>query len=368
MSILDVRKLAPPFDRRRSAAKVFRTTGKDWATQQREILRLQRGIGLLSPEEYYYYRLFDDSSFSASDKQKFLGRAAQRRMLHLCTSPRWRSMVQDKVVFQLIMEAYGFSMPRLVAAYHRHRYAPGTAVLRDALDVALFLRSASYPLFGKPIDGMYSLGSVRLDHYDANADAVTLHNGVAVGVESFARELGYYARRGYLFQEVKHPAKPIRLVCGDRIAGVRIVILMGEAGPEIFRTLWKVPTGPHVADNFWRTGNLLAGIDPGTGRVTRVIGGVGVDQRKIKQHPDSSRSLIGFKLPFWHQLKETSLAAARVICGLSMQAWDIAVCADGPVILEANVGGDFNLPQLASGVGLLDDRFRRFLHQNGYYR
>jgi hypothetical protein len=56
--------------------------------------------------------------------------------------------------------------------------------------------------------------------------------------------------------------------------------------------------------------------------------------------------------------------AARAIAGLSMQAWDVAVCDRGPVIIEANVGGAFNLPQLAAGAGLLDEHFARFLEQN----
>jgi hypothetical protein len=31
------------------------------------------------------------------------------------------------------------------------------------------------------------------------------------------------------------------------------------------------------------------------------------------------------------------------------------------VLVEANIGGDFNLPQLAHGSGLMDARFRAFL-------
>jgi hypothetical protein len=44
-----------------------------------------------------------------------------------------------------------------------------------------------------------------------------------------------------------------------------------------------------------------------------------------------------------------------------MQAWDIALAERGPVLVEVNIGGDFNLPQLAHAKGLMDERFRAFL-------
>jgi hypothetical protein len=44
-----------------------------------------------------------------------------------------------------------------------------------------------------------------------------------------------------------------------------------------------------------------------------------------------------------------------------MQAWDVAPTDRGPVLIEVNIGGDFNLPQLAQAKGLMDERFRRFL-------
>ena len=44
-----------------------------------------------------------------------------------------------------------------------------------------------------------------------------------------------------------------------------------------------------------------------------------------------------------------------------LQAYDLALTADGPSVIEINVGGDFDLPRLASGVGFLSGRFKEFL-------
>jgi hypothetical protein len=70
-------------------------------------------------------------------------------------------------------------------------------------------------------------------------------------------------------------------------------------------------------------------------------------------------------LPQWPDLKAYCLAGAASLPGLSIQAWDIALCPEGPVMVEVNIGGDFNLPQLATGRGLLDGAFADFLDRRG---
>jgi hypothetical protein len=129
----------------------------------------------------------------------------------------------------------------------------------------------------------------------------------------------------------------------------------------ILHALWKIPVGDHPADNFWRPGNLLAGLEAASGRVTRVIQGVGPERRELESHPDTGGRLQDLILPEWPALVALGLRAATALPGLRMQAWDIALTDRGPVLVEANIGGDFNLPQLAHGKGLMDERFGAFL-------
>jgi len=360
--MLDTRRATRPFDARAIMDLVERATGKPAAAQVEECARLCAGVGLLTPEEYYDYRLYDDSQYAPAEKGKFLGLAAQGRILRNSTDWSWKSVVHDKLIFQSVMRAHGMRMPPIAAVFHPYRFVPAAAALRTADELRAFLRShASYPVFGKPVDGMYSLGSIRLDGYDAVDDVVLSSSGEVARVDALVEELAPYATRGYLFQQVEHPEERVRAICGDRIATVRFVTLRGPGGPEIFRTLWKVPVKPNVADNFWRQGNILAALDPVTGEVVRAVSGTGPSQRELTRHPDTGAALVGFRIPWWSEARELCLVAARVVSGLAMQAWDIALCSEGPTIIEANVGGDFNLPQIATGNGLLDNRFARFL-------
>ena len=56
------------------------------------------------------------------------------------------------------------------------------------------------------------------------------------------------------------------------------------------------------------------------------------------------------------------ISAAEILPGIRTQSWDIALAAEGPVILEVNYGGD----QLAHGTGVLDERYVKHLARCGY--
>ncbi|MCI0654375.1 MAG: hypothetical protein L0Y39_07845, partial [Methylococcaceae bacterium] len=139
------------------------------------------------------------------------------------------------------------------------------------------------------------------------------------------------------------------------------MLLVTENGPEIFRTLWKITARGNVADNFWRPGNMLAALDAESGRVERVVLGVGPEQKELDLHPETSKPLKGLILPEWDKVKDLCFRGARAFSGLHLQAWDVAICETGPVLVEINIGGDFNLPQVATGKGMMDQQFTRFL-------
>ena len=153
----------------------------------------------------------------------------------------------------------------------------------------------------------------------------------------------------------------MRELVGDRLSSVRIMVRLKESGPEVFRPVWKIPVGDNVADNVWRDGNLLAAINPGTGRAERVIIGFGPEEEEVETHPDSGAKLQGTVIPDWHAMAKLCLEAAPHFPGLRLQAWDVASTSQGPLILEINGAGDLAMTQRAEGRGVLDIEFLRFL-------
>lgn len=329
----------------------------------REFLALSRGPGRITPHEYFYYRLWE---LAPAERVRFVGKRAQQKMHTACNDPRWFAVVHDKVLFHAAMLGAGFPVPRLVAIHHPTRRLPGIPSLNSAEELAAFLRRRDiYPLFGKPIDGMFSLGTFGADAWLPEDDSVVFHDGTCEKVADLAARLAE-RQAGHLLQERLEAHPELEAVFGRRLSSVRLFVLLTPNGPVIARAVSKIPTGSNIADNFWRAGNLLGAVELDSGEVRRVVRGVGADMTVNPSHPDTGLPILGLRLPLWNQIKELCQSAALTLPGVRTQSWDVAMTRNGPVLLEVNFGGDVNLAQLAWGAGVLDDTYRAHLRTCGY--
>ena len=110
---------------------------------------------------------------------------------------------------------------------------------------------------------------------------------------------------------------------------------------------------------------MLGAIDIETGQVTRAIAGVGRAQQTNPRHPRTHDPLQGFGVPDWEAVKQLVADAHSAFPGLICPGWDIALCADGPKILEINAFGDIDLSQHAYRRGFLDHRFLSLMKERG---
>ncbi len=347
---------------------VTKSLGKTPMAQVKELARLRFGRGKISPQEYFYYRLYDDA-VDAQEKKRFVGKALETKLHQLTCEPASWVMAHDKLVCYSLLQSLGFPIPQTAAVYRRAAAFPGVESLGSNEALASYLRRGmTTPLFGKPVRGIRSGGVLRLEGYDAASDTVIAGGGQTVAVDALIEAIGAFADEGYLFQHCVTQHPDMVSVCGATVATARIIVLVTSEGPMIHRALWKIPSGSNIADNFWREGNCLALLDKDEGQVTRVIQGSGPSQKEIETHPTSRAILNGFRLPDWDKLRDLVLSASSAFPALRMQAWDIAFAADGPLIVELNVGGDYNLPQLATARGMLDDRFVAFIRDCAHWQ
>ena len=355
----------PRIDLTEALRAAMAASGKPAGRLLREIVALWSGPGGLTPTEYFYYRLYDDR-YTDAERRRFRGRAVQLRINRRTRSPLWSLAANDKLLFDAVMRGLGYPTPEILAVYHPSRAFGRVPSLSDAAELAAFLRQGMrYPCFAKPVLGRFSYGAHAIAAVDRAADALRFWDGRSTGVDEFAGTLDRSAKGGYLFQEFREPHPAIAAICGPRLATVRLVVTFRNSVPAVFRAVWKVPVGANVADNFWRPGNILCALDPASGTVRRAIRGYGPALEELEAHPDSGARLLGFALPCWRELVALTLDAARSFAPLRLQAWDVAVCPDGPLLVELNAGGDYNLPQLATGQGVMDEAFAELLAQCG---
>jgi hypothetical protein len=324
-----------------------------------DFARLWWGPGKVSFRDYNRLKLFDREFWADGDRRDVVG---NRRSFEIWTTVNWRQdwwgFFDNKLASGHYLAAFGFPVIANLAIYCENvTTARSAQVLRDEEALRRFLERADhYPLFGKPADGTQSIGALALRRLRTDSNGVEIFDGRVIRLDDLTAQISKHYADGYLFQRLITPHNAIRAICGERLATIRVLTLRtGSEAPQVLRACWKIPVGNNVADNYWRTGNLLAKLDKNTGEVKRVISGTGVDLAAHSHHPDTGASLIGFRLPHWDAVVTTALEAARVMEQAPLIGWDIAVLDDGPVIVEMNERPDFILPQLADSRGILTE-------------
>lgn len=353
---LDIQREKPRLDYVRGL-RAAAAVGKSPFSLLREIASLYFGQGKLQPEEYFTYKLYDDSRFAPGAKQTFMGAAAA------VPDSVWAEIGNDKPTMTAFLRGLGLPTPETQGMVHETRSFGGAHELRTREDVRQFLREdADYPVFGKPFDSGCSLGTANITSFDHASDSLVLCNGQTIEVDSFIdqiEELGWK----YLFQTLMRPHSSLVPLVGEGISTVRMFVLVDQEGCHLLRASWKIPGESNGADNFWRAGNVLAGIDVETGRIVRTLfrnedGGID----PISKHPTTNADFENLVFPEWDSMRDVVLRAAPNLPGSYFQGWDVALTDRGPVLVELEgAGGDPIMEQLCFDSGLLQGRVLRFL-------
>ena len=342
-------------------ALVKKQHGKSLFSQVGDVFRFVYRGHRLGLDEYYYYKLYDDQKFTRDQKAEFLGKKAQTTTISACSAASYRGLAHDKLIFQAILDSMGAPCPKPVAILHPQRKLHGVPSFNSPQTLAAFLREQGpFPFFAKPIRGMWSVGTVAAESLNQD-DELLLPGGQAVPLDDFCAKLGTVDMGGYLLQELVKPHDALAETCGQGLSTLRMIVMLWEKGPELFQVVGKLIGGGNTADNFWRQGNLLADIDRENGIIKRAVQGVGPYQQELSEHPDTHKPLQGFTWPHFEAAKDLVLDLSRNLPDIKLQAWDIAVGPQGPCVIELNIGGDFNLPQIAADKGLMGGHFKKFV-------
>ena len=352
----------------RLAREVRMRTGKGRLEQFLEVLRLRLSACALGATEYYDLCLFDDDLYSATAKRSFIGRRFSTCLDQRLNENGSRILANDKIVNYALLARLGFPIPRTYATFNKKGRFIGDEERLTTLDqVRGFLRSeARYPLFVKPVCGTYGRGALGISEYLAGSDQVRLLDGSLTSTDTLLADFQFGPYDGKLFQEVLTSHSEIAAITGPRISCVRMIVVVVDMTPRLHTAFWKIAVGTNMTDNssLGKKGNLLAAIDLRSGQVGHVIGGLGPSSEPVTSHPTTGRTLRGFALPHWNRVTSLCLEVAPHFPGLRLQNWDVAICQDGPVLMELNTEADLGVPQAVTRVGMLDDLMFEVLRQS----
>lgn len=206
----------------------------------------------------------------------------------------------------------------------------------------------------KPCRGGEGIGIFILDADDPILDSVSsIQNKYNEMNKEAIKRLPHYkdallARKELLIEPLleNHPA--IKKIHPASLNTMRIPTLFTEGHFKIMGAYIRFGRNGNVVDNI-NAGGMTAEIDLETG----VIMTAAADHagRQYIVHPTTGEIIVGLKIPYWEEVKEMVLKAAEVTPEVKYVGWDVAVTANGPIIIEGNTCGSLQIQQFPQHMG-----------------
>ena len=151
----------------------------------------------------------------------------------------------------------------------------------------------------------------------------------------------------YVVQPLIENCAEIKEFHPDSLNTIKVTVLMVGGIPEIQYALFRLGNGTPV-DNV-HLGGMGCGVNIESGLVETPA----YDKHffPFRKHPVSQKTIVGFRIPMWEQVKSFAIAAALVTPQLRYTSWDIAVTENGPVLLEGNWDAELYAEQMIYNCG-----------------
>lgn len=169
----------------------------------------------------------------------------------------------------------------------------------------------------------------------------------------------------YVIREFVSNHPDLTDLAGGVLSTVRIVTCLDEAGhPEVMHAVLRVASKPGVVVDNFHAGGVAAAIDLETGILAQATNmGMLANSQWWDRHPVNGAPISGRTLPMWDEVMRLALRAHAIFEDHVAIGWDIAICAQGPLLVEGNKSPDLDILQRVCRQPLGNARFGRlFLH------
>lgn len=330
-----------------------------------DYLGVRFGETALGVSEYLGFRVFDPKVVPRENRRTFASDSLKLQLWEGLNPKDWWVLAGDKLIFHTIMEAAGYPNPKIFAYMDpTGRKAPGIESMDSPQSLAEWLLATNtFPLFLKPAGYMGSHGAMGILGVNAQEKTFELSNGDTIGMAEFLRTVEYFP--SYIVQELICSESSLQSITGKGLSTLRLVVLMDDGEPKLFRCRWRIPNRKNMADNFWRDGNIMAEITPATGEVTNILISKNSSFEHLAKDNAICERFVGSTPPLYEAAVKMCLDAAMLYPMMAFQSWDVALTDQGPMLLELNHNGDIEFLQIGTPTGILDDELRQLLKKKG---
>lgn len=158
---------------------------------------------------------------------------------------------------------------------------------------------------------------------------------------------------------VQHPR--LAAIYPHSVNTYRIVTVRTQGQGHVVYAFIRIGNGGRFVDNL-NAGGMTAPIELETGKIQYVA--YDKDGITYDTHPMTGTPFVGYELPFWKESLAMCEAATAVVPELGYVGWDIAVSETGPQLIEGNFFPGHDIlqlpPHVPDRVGMLP-QFRKYV-------
>lgn len=327
------------------AVREFRAAAKRHHVKHAVLLRhlvflyRQRGF---RPLEAYRCGV-SDPALSLERLEAAISKRALIRLQRRLNPAQLEPLTEDKSLFYPYCQGLGLPVPELHAILDRPAgvTASGEPLASRGDWLRLVHERLPAEFVVKPAEGVYGWG-VRVYRRcgDALEDAAS---GEPVDPAALYDDLQSDPsfRRFVVQQRLRGHPELVELSGTQALQTLRLTTWIDPRGEcQVCAPLFKVVCSDRLTDNsdWGRSGNLSATVDPRQGRLGPALSFASRDE--FDTHPRTGARITGFQLPHWERACELVRRAARLFLPIRTLGWDVALTAEGPVIVEANMWWD----------------------------
>lgn len=274
------------------------------------------GIGLTDYLNYEFYKK------DKKERKTYAGIKIQNKFYEIVSPSAYKKRYTIKPDFLADFKKYT----------KRDFVVPG----KNSLDeVKKFIKKHDF-FMSKPYDGL------------GGAEVKKVYSKDIKNIEEYFEE----CKKSRIFlEEVIKQNKELDKLCSASCNTIRIMTFNNGGVPEILWAGLRIGNGINPVDNF-HAGGMATEIDMETGKLKYPA--LDKDLNEYEKHPVSNVKFVGFKVPYFNEIKKLVKQAALESNKILVVGWDIAVTDDGPVVIEGNRRPGFDVVQVASRKGRMD--------------
>lgn len=252
------------------------------------------------PEEYVLFRMYEYKDFA---RWQFFGHQDQKACELSENNPAQYDIFTDKYQCYQQFSKY---------------YKRDVVCIRSEGDMERYRELAQKhdKLILKPFDGKKGMG-VRI--FDPVREPLQYDR-------SFESE-------PIVVEEVMVQVEPLRSLHPASINTVRALTVRKNDKTHVLYTIIRIGVGNSVVDNAG-AGGISADIDLDTGIICTV--GHRENGKTYVRHPDTGVIIPGMVIPRWRELMDMLEELSKVVPGINVIGWDMALTEKGWAVIEAN--------------------------------